>query len=107
MKPEIDNLIDVRRKYAGGTNTYLSTANKTRLYIAKRNGTANKDGCILVLNNLLSQTPTNTVNTGWTQGTMLVDALQTNHQVTVEPGGMAPLSASNRFYRVYVRQEAM
>ena len=103
----IDPLIDARKKYAGGTTTYLSTAYKTNLFIAKREGTESKDGCIFVINNHLSQTLTNSVNTGWTQGTVLVDALNTNHAVTVQSDGMAPLSASNRFYRVYVRQSAL
>jgi len=107
LKPFLDPLIDARKKYAGGTTTYLSTANKDRLYIAKRNGTAEKDGCIIVINNHLTQTLTNTVDTGWSQDTVLVDALDTNHTVTVQSGGVAPLSASNRFYRVYVRQEAL
>ena len=65
------------------------------------------DGCIFVINVDMTQTLTNTVNTGWAEGTVLVDALQTNHSVEVQSGGMAPLSASNRFYRVYVRQSAM
>ena len=91
----------------GGTTTYLSTANKDDLFIAQRNGTATKDGCIFVINDNMTQSLTNTVNTGWAQGTVLVDALQTNHSVTVQSGGLAPLSASNRFYRVYVRQSAL
>jgi alpha-amylase len=104
LKSFIDPLIDARTNYAGGTTTYLSTANKTDLFIAKRNGTVTKDGCIFVINDNMTQTLTNTVNTGWAEGTVLVDVLQTNHTVTVQAGGMAPLSASNRFYRVYVRQ---
>ena len=107
LKPLLDPLLDARRKYAGGTTTYLSTANKEDLYIAKRNATAVKDGCIFVINDDMTQTLTNSVNTGWAQDTILVDALQTNHTVTVQSGGMADLCASNRFYRVYVRQEAM
>jgi len=107
LKTLIDPLIDARKKYAGGATAYLSTAYKTNLFIAKREGTETKDGCIFVLNDDMTQTLTNTVNTGWTQGTVLVDALNTNHSVTVQSGGMAPLSASNRFYRVYVRQSAM
>ncbi|MDR0993525.1 MAG: hypothetical protein LBN38_03020, partial [Verrucomicrobiota bacterium] len=107
LKPLIDPLIDARKKYAGGATTYLSTAYKTNLFIAKREGTETKDGCIFVLNNHLTQPLTNSVNTGWTEGTILVDALNTNHTVSVQSGGMAPLSASNRFYRVYVRQSAL
>lgn len=104
LKPQIDPLIDARDEYAGGTTTYLSTANKDDLFIAKRNGTDTKDGCIFVINDDMTQTLTNTVNTGWAQNTVLVDALETNHTVTVQAGGMAPLSATNRSYRVYVRQ---
>jgi len=107
LKALIDPLIDARNKYAGGATTYLSTAYKTNLFIAKREGTATKDGCIFVINDDMTQILTNTVNTGWAQGTILVDVLQTNHSVEVQSGGMAPLSASNRFYRVYVRQSAM
>jgi alpha-amylase len=107
LKPLIDPLIDARKKYAGGATTYLSTAYKTNLFIAKREGTETKDGCIFVLNNHLTQPLTNSVNTGWAEGTILVDALNTNHTLSVQSGGMAPLSASNRFYRVYVRQSAL
>lgn len=107
LKPTIDPMIDARSKFAGGATTYLSTANKDRLFIAKREGADTKDGCIFVINNHLSQSLTNTVNTGWSQGTILVDVLHTNHSVEVQSGGMAPLSASNRSYRVYVRQSAM
>ena len=46
----------------------------------------------------------NTVQTGWTNSTMLVDVLNTNHTVSVS-GGVATVGASNRSYRVYVRQE--
>jgi hypothetical protein len=107
LKPFIDPLMDARNNFAGGATTYLSTAYKTNLFIAKREGTETKDGCIFVINDDMTQTLTNTVNTGWAQGTVLVDVLQTNHSVEVQSGGMAPLSASNRFYRVYVRQSAM
>jgi hypothetical protein len=107
LKPLLDPMLDARRKYAGGTTTYLSTANKQDLFIGKRNGTTTKDGCIFVLNDNMTQTLTNTVNTGWAQGTVLVHVIDTNHTVTVQSGGMAPLSASNRFYRVYVRQSAL
>lgn len=107
LKSLIDPLIDARNKFAGGATTYLSTANKTNLFIAKREGTETKDGCIFVINDSTTQGLTNSVNTGWTEGTVLVDALNTNHSVTVQSGGMAPLNASNRFYRVYVRQSAL
>lgn len=107
LKALIDPLIDAREKFAGGTTTYLSTANKADLFIAKREGTETKDGCVFVLNDNMTQPLTNSVNTGWSQGTVLVDVLETNHSVTVLSGGIAPLSASNRSYRVYVRQEAL
>jgi len=107
LKPSLDPMIDARKDYAGGTTTYLSTAHKDDLFIAKRNGTDSKDGCIFVINDDMTQTLTNSVNTGWAQNTVLVDVLQTNHTVQVQAGGMAPLSASNRYYRVYVRQSAM
>lgn len=107
LKPQIDQLIDARKKFAGGSTTYLSTTNKDRLYIAKRNGGEQKDGCVLVINNHLSLSLTNTVDVGWAQGTVLVDAIDTNHTVTVQSGNLAALSASNRSYRVYVRQDAM
>lgn len=107
LKPLIDPLIDARHKYAGGVTSYLSTMNTNDLYIAKRNGTETKPGCILVLNDNMTTTLYDTgVNTGWAS-TNLVDALDTNHVVSTDAGGIvqAPgLSAPPRGYRVYVRQ---
>ena len=77
------------------------------LLVMKRSGNEQKPGCILTLNDNDTTTKSASVNTGWPQGTILVDVLQTNHSVEVQSGGMAPLSASSRFYHVYVRQSAM
>jgi alpha-amylase len=107
LMPQIDALIDVRRKFAGGTTSYLSTMNTNDLYIAKRNGTETKPGCIIVINDNMTTTLYDTgVNTGWAS-TNLVDALQTNVIVSTDGGGVVQspgLSAPPRGYRVYVRQ---
>lgn len=104
---KIDQLIDMRRKYAGGTTSYLSTMNKSDLYIAKRNGTESKNGCILVMNDNMSSTIYDAgVATGWVS-TNLVDVLDTNHIVGTDAMGIpnSPgLSAPPRGYRIYVRQ---
>ena len=103
LKTEIDALIDARRKYAGGSSSYLSQSNTTDLLIMKRDGDATKPGCILVLNDHMSSTLSDSVYTGWAS-TNLVDVLDTNHVVSTDSGGIATLGASNRSYRVYVRQ---
>ena len=107
LAAQINPLIDIRRKYAGGTTTYISTMNSNDLYVAKRNGTATKPGCIIVLNDNMTTTLYDTgVNTDWAS-TNLVDALQTNHIVSTDVGGVVQspgLSAPPRGYRVYVRQ---
>ncbi|MBU0678219.1 MAG: hypothetical protein KJ626_08865 [Verrucomicrobia bacterium] len=107
LKPEIDEMADIRRKYAGGSTSYLSTMNKSDLFIMKRNGNATKPGCILVLNDNMSSTLYDTgVNTGWIS-TNLVDALDTNHVVSTDASGSVSspgLSAPARGYRVYVPQ---
>ena len=107
LKSLIDPLIDARHNYAGGTTSYLSTMNTNDLYIAKRNGTDAKPGCIIVINDNMTTTLYDTgVNTGWAS-TNLVDVLQTNQIVSTDAGGIvqAPgLSASPRGYRIYVRQ---
>lgn len=100
---EINALVSARTKYAGGTTTYLSTANKQDLYIAKRSGTESKPGCILVINDHQTSTLSDSVNTGWAS-TNLVDALNTNHVVSTDGSGIGSLSAPARSYRVYVRQ---
>lgn len=104
LKSIIDPLIDARKKYAAGTTSYLTVSNNACLYIAKRSGVSTNDGCLLVINNSTNSTLWNTVQTGWTNSTMLVDVLDTNHTVSVS-SGVATVGASNRSYRVYVRQE--
>lgn len=102
LKTEIDQLIDIRKTYAGGGTTYLYA--DSDLLIMKREGNEQKPGCILTLNDNDTTTKSASVNTGWPQGIVLVDALQPSHAVTVETGGMATLSASNRAYRIYIQQ---
>ncbi|NCC51247.1 MAG: hypothetical protein EOM20_08535 [Spartobacteria bacterium] len=105
MKPEIDALIDIRRAYAAGGSSYLSTQNTNDLFVMKRTGNASKPGCILVINDNDTTTLSDSgVNTGWTNTTTLVDVLDTNHTVSVT-NGVATLSATSRSYRVYIRQE--
>ncbi len=99
----INALIDIRRAYAGGSTTYLSTSNTTDLFIMKREGSGTKPGCILVLNDHMSSTLSDSVYTGWIS-TNLVDALQTNIIVSTDGSGIAALSAPARGYRVFVRQ---
>ena len=75
------------------------------LLVMKRGGNEQKPGCILTLNDNDSIVKSASVNTGWPQGTVLADALDTGHTVTVQTGGMATLNASNRAFRVYVNQD--
>ena len=103
LKAQIDPLIDARRNYASGSTSYLSQSNTNDVFIIKRNGDESKPGCILVLNDNTSSSLSDSVNTGWAS-TNLVDALDTNHVVATDSGGIATLSASNRSYRVYVKQ---
>lgn len=71
----------------------------------KRNGTAFKPGCILVINDSDTTTLSDTnIATGWVS-TTLVDVLETNHTAATDANGIATLSAPSRAYRVYVRQE--
>ena len=104
LRPYIDAMIDVRRQYAGGSTIYLSTADKQDLFIAKRSGATGKDGCILALNDHMGLTLTDTVDTDWPDGTVLVDALDPNHEISVHGNGFASLSVPCRGYRVYVRK---
>ncbi|NLG34971.1 MAG: hypothetical protein GX548_06430 [Lentisphaerae bacterium] len=100
---EIDRLVEARTNFAGGSTTYLSTVNTNDLFIMKRTGNGIKPGCILVLNDHMTLTLSNTVNTGWTS-TTLVDFINTNVTVNTDPSGNATLSAPPRGYRVFVRQ---
>ena len=103
LKSQIDALIDARRNYAAGSTSYLSESNTNDLLIIKRNGDASKPGCILVMNDNASSVLSDSVNTGWAS-TNLVDVLNTNHVVSTDASGIGTLSASNRSYRIYVRQ---
>jgi len=106
LKAEIDAFIDIRRTYAGGTTSYLSTQNTNDLLVMKRNGNEAKPGCILVINDNDTTTLYDTgVSTGWAN-TNLVDVLDTNHVVSTDSGGLPTpgLSAPPRHYRVYIRQ---
>lgn len=105
MKSELDHLIDIRKAYAGGTTSYLSTQNTNDLFVMKRNGNESKPGCILVIND----NDTNTlydagVATGWVS-TDLVDVLDTNEVVSTDASGLPSpgLSAPPRGYRIYIR----
>mgnify|MGYP003620131295 FL=1 len=75
------------------------------LLVMKREVNEQKPGCILTLNGHNSSTQSAGVNTGWPQGTVLADALDAGHTVTVQAGGMATLYAPSRGYRVYVNQD--
>lgn len=105
LKSRIDPLIDVRKAYAAGETTYLSVSNKQYLYIARRAGAGTKPGCILSINNHTNTPMFNTLAVGsfYTNGTVLVDYLDNSHSVTVTVGQVT-LGASNRSYRVYVKQ---
>ena len=103
LTTNIDELIDLRRKYAAGDTTFLYAGSD--LLIMKRSGNEQKPGCILTLNDHNSSTQSASVNTGWPQGTILADALDTGHTVTVQAGGMATLYSPSRGYRVYVNQD--
>ena len=76
------------------------------LLVMKREGNDHqKPGCILTLNDNDTTTKSASVNTGWPQDTILVDALDPGHTVTVMAGGTATLYAPARGYRVYVNQD--
>ena len=75
------------------------------LPIMKREGNEQKPGCILTLNDNDTTTTSASVNTGLPQGTILADALDTGHTVTVQAGRTATLYAPSRGYRVYVNQD--
>jgi hypothetical protein len=102
LKAEIDALIEIRLKFVVGATTYLHADND--LLIMKREGSAEKPGCIFTLNDNDTSPKSASVNTAWPQDTILVDALDTNHVVTVQSGGIATLYAPSRGYRVYVNQ---
>ena len=80
-------------------------ASEIGVEIMKRGGNDQKPGCNLTLNDNNTSTISASVNTGWPQGTILADALDTGHTVTVQTGGMATLYAPSRGYRVYVNQD--
>jgi alpha-amylase len=103
LATNIDELIDLRRQFAGGDKTYLYA--DSDLLIMKREGNDQKPGCILTLNDSDTTTKSASVNTGWPQGTVLADALDTGHTATVQAGGNATLYAPSRGYRVYVNQD--
>ena len=103
LATNIDELIELRRQFAGGDTTYLYT--DSDLLIMKREGSEQKPGCILTLNDNDTTTKSASVNTGWPQGTILADALDSGHTVTVMAGGTATLYAPARGYRVYVNQD--
>jgi alpha-amylase len=103
LKTNIDELIDIRRTFAGGETTYLHA--DSDLLVMKREGNDQKPGCILTLNDNDTITKSASVVTGWPQGTTLADALDTNHTVIVQADGTVTLSAPSRGYRVYVNQE--
>lgn len=102
LKTEIDELIDIRRQFAGGDMAYLYA--DSDLLIMKRAGNEQKSGCILTLNDN-TNTVSASVDTGWEQDTILADALETNHTLQVQAGGIATLEAPSRGYRVYVNQD--
>jgi alpha-amylase len=105
LKDKIDPLISVRTNYAAGNTSYLSVSNKQYLYIARRNGDGAKPGCIFVLNNHTNQNLFNTISTVgiYTNGSVLLDYLNPSHSITVTAGTVT-LGASNRNYRVYIKQ---
>ena len=103
LKTNIDVLIDIRSKFAGGDTTYLHA--DADLLVMKREGNEQKSGCILTMNDNGSATNSASVNTGWPQNTVLADAWDTGHTVQVQAGGTATLNAPPRGYRVYVNQD--
>lgn len=102
LKNQIDQLIEIRKLYAGGTSRYLSNSNKDHLFVMQRTGNAEKAGCILALNDG-STVLTDTVNTGWTNA-ILVDMLDSSHTITNNENGIVSVSVPGRDYRIYVLQ---
>lgn len=117
LKSSIQQLINIRKTYLGGTITVLSETgnpapaqNVSNLYIARRQGNGTKDGAIIVLNNddsnRLSMTVTVNADgfSDWSKKT-LVNVLNTAEQVTVQADGRVELSAPARSYSIWVLQD--
>lgn len=116
LKESIKELIQIRKKYLGGSLVVLSeigdpypAENTNNLYIARRQGNGEKDGAIIVLNNNNTDKKSMwiTVNannfTDWS-GQTLVNILNTNEKVTVQADGRVELGAPARSYSIWVKQ---
>ena len=102
LKSEIDQLIEIRRQYAGGEMRSLTVNSgvQQNLFVLQRVGNTEKSGCILVLNNHGTSTLSSSVQTGW-PNKILTDLIS-NTTVTTDSNGSATLGALQRGYRIYV-----
>ena len=108
LQKTIRQLINIRRQYLGGMLTVLTESDK-HLYVARRQGNAQNDGAIIVLNNHDTDTLSITLNvnpdgfTDWS-GQTLVNLLNPNEAISVTSDGQVTLSAPNRYFSIWTPQ---
>lgn len=100
LKPKVDQLISIRKRYAGGTSSTLHTSDD--LYVMQRNGSANAPGCVLVLNDHASEWKGAWVKVKW-RNANLRDATGVAQPKWVNNDGWVQLWAPPRGYAVYVQ----
>jgi alpha-amylase len=106
-KNGIDALIKVHEEYAGGTTSILHVDDD--LYIMQRNGTANQEGLIFVLNNRGDAWNGSWVQTKWKNAKLNpaawgsnADGVQAPNEQWTQDNGWGEFYAPPRGYAVYV-----
>jgi alpha-amylase len=105
LQKTIRQLINIRRQYLGGMLTVLTKSDK-HLYVARRQGNAQNDGAIFMLNNHDTDTLSITLNvnpdgfTDWS-GQTLVNLLDSDKTVNITSEGLVTLSAPKRYFSIW------
>lgn len=98
FKSEVQNLLNIHKSIAKGTETNLHTDKNT--YIMRRNGEGNNPGLILYIN-ISNQKQTRTVATNWKQKSLKDYSKHTNEGVTTDADGMATISVPANSYTIW------
>lgn len=113
---DIRNLIFIRKTYIDGTLEVLSQTgnphppeNISNVYVARRQGNANKKGALIVINNADSTKGlwVDSSPVGWENlsNSILVNAFDKNQKTTVAADGRVWVEAPGRGYAVYVAED--
>lgn len=100
LRSELDRLMFIRKTYLGGDISVLSTTRN--VYVARRSGNGNKNGCVVMLNN--DETSAKAAVDNFAPGEIWVNALDDREEVRADERGSISFTSDARSYKIYVKK---